>query len=115
MAIGVLFAACIALDSPKSVPFPFLPFLPLLMILIVIAARRKQMEKAGTWYGFGSIDCENKWNGGKGKNRTRMLAAAGIGEDDPEYAAVLGMTWVEVPAERRRQVYEAIQRGKKRK
>ena len=115
MSIGVLFAAFVALDSPKSVPFQFLLFLPLLIIFIVIAARRTQMERAGTWYGFGSIDCENKWNGGKWKNREGMLEAEGIGEDDAEHAGLQGLTWVEVPDERRRQIYEANRRGKKLK
>jgi hypothetical protein len=73
---------------------------------IVIVARKSQMQKKGTWLGWGSIGCENNWNGGMGKRREEMLLAAGIDQHDPDYAALVALKWEEVPAERRRQIFE---------
>jgi hypothetical protein len=76
-----------------------------IVVAMLAAFRRGKMQKAGTWQGFGSIVCENKWNGGKGKKQKGMLASACIGEDDPEYATFLGLKWVELPQDRRVQIF----------
>lgn len=77
-----------------------------LTLFVLVAFRRWEMLKAGTWQGFGSITCENKWNGGKGKRRRGMLSAAFIAQDDPEYATLLGLKWGELPLARRGQIFE---------
>jgi len=80
-------------------------FLALMMFLLMFAFRRKQMQKAGTWMGPGSLECEDRWNLRKKKRKT-MLLAAGIAEDDPKQATLLGLKWAELPPDRRRQIFE---------
>ena len=107
----------LVLISNSPTPFPIAIWMlfgiAIWLPLISIAARKSQMQKAGTWMGFGSIACEDRWNGGKGKNREGMLLAAGIGKDDPEHAALLGLKWADLPVERRQQVFEKSPWGPK--
>jgi hypothetical protein len=103
--------------APRESMFPIVVslFTVWFLLFVILAARKRKMEKAGTWMGFGSISCEDRWNGSKGKKREGMLLAAGIGTDDPEHAVLLDLKWDELPAERRRQIFEKSPWGPKAK
>jgi hypothetical protein len=100
--------------STASTDVPFIVFLPLCVPLIVIAARRKRMREAGTWLGFGSILCEERWNHRNPTKRREMLTRAGIGEDHRDYPALMGLTWAELPADRRQLIFDAATAKKPR-
>jgi hypothetical protein len=109
------FAFLLLLNTPAHFPIAMWVLFGIAFCfpLLSIAGKVSQMKKAGTWMGPGSASCEEKWNGGKGKNREGMLLAAGISKGDPEHAVLLQLKWEQVSAERRRQIFEKSPWGPK--
>ena len=87
---------------------------PAVIVLIAIAARKKKMMEAGTWLGSGSIQCEDQWNHRKLKKRHEMLIKTGVAEGHLDYPALMALTWAELPADRRQQIFDAARAKKGR-
>ena len=74
--------------------------------IYIMAARKKAMEKAGTWLGVKSFAAEDAWNRARAGKRDRWLAAIGIDDDNPAHAELLATKWQDIPHEQRLQLFQ---------